>query len=104
MRHRITVEKVSPYHRERPLGHYIREDEYGAEIFLAFEICPCHKESKKSAEDYRRNAGEKRDDDLFTGELSKTNLWIPLMNTLIVAFFSSVRTVFGDGFSSAPIL
>ena len=36
--------------------------------------------------------------DLFTGELSKTNLWIPLMNTLIVAFFSCVAAIIFGGF------
>ena len=36
--------------------------------------------------------------DLFTGELSKTNLWIPLMNTLIVAFCTCVAAIIFGGF------
>lgn len=35
--------------------------------------------------------------DLFTGELAKTNLWDPLMNTIIVAFFSCVAAILFGG-------
>lgn len=35
--------------------------------------------------------------DLFTGELSKTNLWTPLSNTFIVAFFSCVAAILFGG-------
>ncbi len=35
--------------------------------------------------------------DLFTGELAKTNLWTPLLNTIIVAFFSCVAAILFGG-------
>ena len=35
--------------------------------------------------------------DLFTGELAKTNLWDPLLNTIIVAFFSCVAAILFGG-------
>ena len=59
VRYKVAVEKVSPYHRQRPLRHNVWENEYCAQIFFEFEICSCHEEGKKPAEDYRRNAGEK---------------------------------------------